>query len=93
MDLDQLATLEDARNDGWPSGKWAGAPSLAASTVAMTNTSGVPQSVYVSGGTVTVIAVDGVATGLTTGHIYVRRDGTLTITYSSAPTVNWFPAI
>ena len=42
---------------------------------------------YVSGGTVTAIAVDGTTTGLTSGTIYVPAGQDLAITYSVAPTV------
>lgn len=72
-----------------PAGAWAGAPSLAASTVAMTNTSGFPVTTHVSSGTVTVIKVDGVTTGLTSGSFRLKRGSTLTITYSVAPTLAW----
>lgn len=72
-----------------PSGAWAGAPSLAASTVAMTNTSGFPVTAYVSAGTVTVVKVDGVTTGLTSGSFRLKRGSTLAITYSGAPTLAW----
>lgn len=72
-----------------PSGAWAGAPSLAATTVPMTNTSGFAVSVHISAGTVTVIKIDGVTTGLTSGSFRIRRGGTLTITYSVAPTLAW----
>lgn len=72
-----------------PSGVWSGAPALAASTVAMTNTSGFSVTTHVSAGTVTVIKVDGVTTGLTSGSFRLKRGSTLTITYSVAPTLAW----
>lgn len=72
-----------------PAGAWSGAPSLAASTVPMVNTSGFPVNVHISAGTVTVIKVDGVTTGLTSGTFRLKRGSSLSITYSSAPTLAW----
>lgn len=72
-----------------PSGVWSGAPALAATTVPMTNTSGFPVTAHVSAGTVTVIKVDGVTTGLTSGSFRLKRGSTLSITYSGAPTLAW----
>lgn len=41
----------------------------------------------VSGGTVTVIAINGVTTGLLSGTFYMKKNDTITFTYSVAPTV------
>jgi hypothetical protein len=57
------------------------AMTLAATTVAAPNPNPVPVSV-----TVTVIAVNGVVTGLTTGTFTVPAGGSITVTYSAAPT-------
>jgi hypothetical protein len=46
-------------------------------------------AVTVAGGTVTVIAVDGVATGLTSGTVIVPVNKSITLTYSVAPTWKW----
>lgn len=62
------------------------AMTLAATTVAAPNPNPVPVSVTITGGTVTVIAVNGAVTGLTTGTFTVPAFGSITITYSSAPT-------
>jgi hypothetical protein len=62
------------------------AMTLAATTVASLNPNPVAQSVTITGGTVTVIAVNGVTTGLTTGTFTVPIGGSITITYSVAPT-------
>jgi hypothetical protein len=62
------------------------AMTLAATTVAAPNPNPVPVSVTITGGTVTVIAVNGVVTGLTTGTFTVPAFGSITITYSAAPT-------
>lgn len=61
---------------------------LPASTVA-TN---IPRdsTLYVSGGTVTAVTIDGTATGLTSGAFTVRSGHTFAVTYSVAPTVKAF---
>lgn len=64
-------------------------PSVPATTVAQTNSTGVDVVAYVSGGTVTGIAVNGTATGLTAGTFYVHAGGTITLTYSAAPSWVW----
>jgi len=57
-----------------------------ASTVAYTNTSGGPQQVVVGGGTVSAIAQNGVALGVTAGTFFLDPGETLTPTYTVAPT-------
>lgn len=42
---------------------------------------------FVSGGTVTGIAINGVATGLTAGVFPMKANDTITFTYTAAPTV------
>src|SRR5262245_9329029 len=58
---------------------------LAATGVASLNPNPVPVSVTVTGGTVTVIAVGGVTTGLTTGTFTIPVGSSITVTYSVAP--------
>src|SRR5262249_40068794 len=87
VDVQQLRVTEAAAAPADVS--WAGAPALAASTVDMKNTSGSVVTVYVSAGTVTVIKVGGVTTGLTSGSFRLRRGQALNITYSVAPTLKW----
>lgn len=67
-----------------------GPPTVPASTTAYTNAYGHDCTVYVTGGTVTAIAVGGTATGMTSGPISVPAGQTITLTYSSAPTWTWF---
>ena len=62
------------------------AMTIGATTVASVNPNPVPVNVAVTGGTVTVIAVGGVVTGLTTGTFLIPPAGSITITYSVAPT-------
>jgi hypothetical protein len=76
---------------------WPGAatlvttPAVPASTVAQFNPNGFPVIVTVTGGTVTVISVNGNVTGQTSGAIVVPAAGTITLTYSAAPTWTWVP--
>ncbi len=46
--------------------------------------------VYVAGGAVSAIAVNGVRTGLTAGTIHVPSGASISLTYSAAPTWEWF---
>ena len=73
-----------------PVGHAVAQPAVPATTVAATNTTGVDCMVYVTGGTVTAIAVGGTATGLTSGGFHVPAGSTITLTYSVAPTWQWF---
>lgn len=92
VDVAQLHTTQQAEEGSRPRGTWSGAPALAASTVAMKNTSGYTVEVNVTGGTVTAASRNGVAiTGITaTGFRIVLAPGsTVAITYSVAPTLQW----
>lgn len=64
-------------------------PAVPASGTAQTNTSGTDCTVYVTGGTVTAVAVNGIATGLTAGAFRVPAGQTITLTYTAAPTWVW----
>lgn len=65
-------------------------PSVPASTVAYTNAFGVDCAVFVTGGTVSAIAIGGTSTGLTSGSFRVPANQTITLTYTVAPTWTWF---
>jgi lysophospholipase L1-like esterase len=58
-----------------------------ASASAYTNTSAGDQQVTIGGGTVTAIAINGVATGLVAGSFVLSKGDTLTPTYTVAPTM------
>ena len=60
-----------------------------ATTVALANPFPFSCTVYISGGTVTAIAVNGATTGLTAGSIRVPANGSITLTYSAAPAWKW----
>ena len=61
------------------------AMTLAATTVAVSNPNPVLVAVMITGGMVMVIVVNGVVMGLTTGTFTVPAFGSITVTYSSAP--------
>jgi len=87
---DNGTNLTIVDNDGFnPVGNFT-APAVPVSTTAYTNAYGYPCMVSVYGGTVTVIAVDAVATGQTAGTFVVAPGETITITYSVVPTWVWY---
>jgi hypothetical protein len=90
MDVAQLNTTYKAAAEENPTGLWAGAPSLAASTVAMENTSGHDVEVLITSGTVTFVKKNGVTLATATGvTVRLRPSHKLAITYSVAPTLQW----
>jgi hypothetical protein len=64
-------------------------PVVPASGTPLYNSNPFPVVINVTGGTVTVIAVNGVTTGLTSGPVYVPAGGIITFTYTVAPTLLW----
>lgn len=66
------------------------APAVPASTVTQTNSFKSAAWVFVAAGTVTVIAINGVATGMIAGAFRVDVGQTIAITYTVAPTWTWF---
>jgi hypothetical protein len=84
-----LAAFDYVRNVNGlnPRGAPTAPPALPLSTVTGTNTSGVDCTMTVTGGTVTVIVIQGVTTNMTSGAFFLPAMGTFAITYSSAPTL------
>jgi hypothetical protein len=64
-------------------------PAVPLTTVAATNTTGTVVAVTISGGTLTFVYVNGVQAGTTAGTYLVPVAGTISITYSAAPTWTW----
>lgn len=64
-------------------------PAVPSSTTPVTNTSQLPATVIISGGTLTNVAVNGVTVGSGDGTYTVPAGGTIAITYSVAPTWTW----
>ena len=70
-------------------------PAVPATTVALTNNTGYDCQVFITGGTVSAIAIGGTATGVTlaTGAVAqfrVPMAQTITLTYTVAPTWSWY---
>jgi hypothetical protein len=69
------------------------APGIGATGVAVQNPYPYPTAVFIGGGTVTNVQVNGISVGTTTNNTYyVPAYGALTVTYSVAPTLTWNPA-
>jgi hypothetical protein len=69
-------------------------PAVPATTVAATNSTGTVVAVTITGGTLTSVVVNGSQAGTTAGTYLVPVGGTISITYSVAPTWAWaLPAI
>jgi len=64
-------------------------PGVPLTTVPVTNTSPLPASVVISGGTITQVFVNGVQVGTGAGTYIVPPGQTISITYSVAPTWQW----
>ena len=92
VDVAQLRTTQAAADAGKTKGALSNGPALPASTVDGVNETGKTLWGRISSGTVTVVKVDGVTIGgMTTGDwIRVRPFSTFNITYSVAPTLQWF---
>lgn len=87
--LDQGSSNQASNNPGY-NPLAITAPAVPSSTVAYTNAFNADATVIVTGGTVTVIKIGAVTTGLTSGTFRVPVGQTITITYSSVPTWKWF---
>jgi hypothetical protein len=64
-------------------------PSVPASGTPVTNTSPLPATVVISGGTVSNVVVNGVSVGTGDGTYTVPPGQAITLTYSAAPTWTW----
>lgn len=64
-------------------------PAVPSSTVAATNSTGTVVAVAISGGTLTSVVVNGTQVGTTAGTYLVPAGGTISITYSAAPSWTW----
>lgn len=69
-----------------------GNPAVPATTVAVTNTNPNPVQVVISGGTLTAVKVNGATVGVIAGTYVVPASGTISITYTVAPTWVWTAA-
>lgn len=91
-DNTQLSKLMAQNNGNIIDGDWSAKPAIPASTVAVTNTTDNTAWVEITGGTVTVVKVDNVTIGTRIAGMFLVRPGsTISMTYSVAPTWQWFP--
>lgn len=92
VDVAELAATQRAADNQKAVGAVADGPALPASTVDGENTTTRTLLGRISGGTVTVFKIDGVTIGgMTTGEWFRLRPGqTFNITYSVAPTLQFF---
>jgi hypothetical protein len=65
-------------------------PGVPASTTPVTNNTGFPVRVTITGGTISNVFVNSVSVGVVAGTYGVPIGGTISITYTVAPTWNWF---
>lgn len=65
-------------------------PGVPASTTPAPNTYNVPVYATITGGTISNVSVNGVTVGTAAGTYSVPVGGNIAITYSAAPTWNWF---
>jgi hypothetical protein len=80
--------IDDHRYAGYVS---SGAPAVPASTTALRNPFFREAAVFISGGTVTAVQIEGQTTFTATNcMVIVPNNKTITLTYSSAPTWKWF---
>ncbi|QQE80940.1 hypothetical protein [Alicyclobacillus sp. SO9] len=66
-----------------------GAPGIPSSGTQFTNPFSVPAFVFVTGGTVSSIVINGATTGLTGGSFMLNPEDTITLNYSGAPSWAW----
>lgn len=64
-------------------------PAVPASTVGVVNQTGQYVSVAITGGTMTNVSVNGVTVGAGAGNYALPPGGTITMTYTVAPTWAW----
>ena len=80
-----------SNNQGYnPVGYLSSQPAVPSTTVNYQNLFGVRCRVFVTGGTVTAISINGTATGLTAGTFEVENGDNISWTGSGAPTWKWF---
>lgn len=64
-------------------------PAVPATTVPVTNTGSIPATVVITGGTMTNVSINGVTVGTGAGTYTLPAGGTITLTYTVAPTWTW----
>ena len=85
----QLGNTVQQNNSGFSRSLYSIAPAVPADLIPYTNSSAFPQRVYIHGGTVGNILLNGQPTGAISGSFLVNVGETIAIAYSSAPSWNW----
>jgi hypothetical protein len=67
-------------------------PGVPTSNTPVTNATGQPVNVTITGGTMTAVVVNGTTVGVGAGTYQVPSGGTITLTFTVAPTWNWIGA-
>lgn len=85
-----LATFRECSGVNPKGNLGAATPAVPPSATPVTNATGFDATVYITGGTVSAVAIGGSTTGLTSGSFSVPVGQTITLTYTAAPTWRWF---
>ena len=94
VDVQQLKTTQKELERLIANGDWGSKPSVPASTVEVQNPADFTMWVEIAGGTVTAVKVDNVTVGARTSGLFLVRPGSkISITYSVAPTWQWFTVV
>lgn len=88
MALARFVVTADVPSFAWPGGSVA-TPSVPATTVAVQNTNPGPVQVVITAGTMTAVIINGVTVGAGAGTYTVPPAGTISMTFSVAPTWAW----
>jgi len=75
--------------DGFDSGAGVTAPSVPASATPVANSSPMPVTVVITGGTMTDVSIGGVTVGAGAGTYTLPAGAAITLTYTVAPTWTW----
>jgi hypothetical protein len=88
-EMDELIEAIVIVANPFTSGPVPSQPSVPASTVAQQNVNTYPVQVVISAGTITAVVVNGITVGSAAGTYTVPAFGSISITYSVAPTWVW----
>ena len=90
--LSAIGNVVQSNNSGFSRTSYSISPAVPPTLTAYTNASGFSQRVYVTGGTVSNILINGQSTGVSSGSFLINVSETITLAYSVAPTWLWVAA-
>lgn len=79
-----------SHNQGYNPVGAVSSPAVPSSGTSLPNPFSVSMRVFIDGGTVSAVAINGVTTGQTSGVFLLEPGETITLTYSAVPTWTWF---